>query len=321
MQINVYRISIAMKTIKCLLLLTFIQAGYLFAQHANFNTQKNWSLHKKEILFGLGATQFLGDLGGSYGIGRNYSLKDTDWPSTSIAGFFGFRYRFAPMFATTSSISIFGLRADDVHSEEPLRNARSLQFKSLCFEISQRLELIVYANEKFGSTFNLPGNYSKKNRSQQLYGFGGVGLLYFNPKAQNIEGDWVALRPLKTEGQSSSYSPLTLTLPVGLGFRWGLNNIWRMGVELSYVKTFSDYIDDVSTTYADPSNLSSSEAIYFSNPAAGNPAFVPGEKRGNPDQKDAYYNLNVFVSKNITYKDYGKQRKKYNLKSTGKFRV
>jgi hypothetical protein len=53
----------------------------------------------------------------------------------------------------------------------------------------------------------------------------------------------------------------------------------------------------------------------------GNPSFAPGEKRGDPRQKDAYYHLNVFVSKNITYKDYGKQRKKYNLKSTGKFRV
>lgn len=310
-----------MKNINRLLLLFFIPTGFIFAQHANFNTQKNWSLHKKEVIFGLGATQFNGDLGGSYGVGRNYSVKDIDWPSTGLAGFIGFRYRFAPMFATTSSLSVFGLRADDVHSEEPFRNARSLHFKSLCFEVSQRLELIIYANEKFGSTFNLPGNYSKKNRSQQLYGFGGVGLLYFNPKAQNQDGDWTALRPLKTEGQTKLYSPLTFTLPVGIGFRWGINNIWRMGVEVSYVKTFSDYIDDVSSTYVDPTIFTSPDAAFLSNPVTGNPAFAPGEKRGNSDQKDAYYHLNIFVSKNITYKDYGKQRKKYNLKSSGKFRV
>jgi hypothetical protein len=310
-----------MKNIKRFILLFFIPLGIIHAQHTNFNTQKNWSLHKKEVIFGLGATQFNGDLGGSYGVGRNYSMKDIDWPSTGLAGLIGFRYRFAPMFATTSSLSVFGLRADDEYSEEPFRNARSLQFKSLCFEVSQRLEFIVYSNEKFGSTFNLPGNYSKKNRSQQLYGFGGIGLLYFNPKAQNQDGEWVALRPLKTEGQAKSYSPLTFTVPVGVGFRWGLGNIWRMGVELSYVKTFSDYIDDVSTTYVDPSTFTSPETAFLSNPSAGNPSFAPGEKRGNSDQKDAYYHVNVFVSKNITYKDYGKQRKKYNLKSSGKFRV
>ena len=310
-----------MKNIKRFILLFFIPLGIIHAQHTNFNTQKNWSLHKKEVIFGLGATQFNGDLGGSYGVGRNYSMKDIDWPSTGLAGLIGFRYRFAPMFATTSSLSVFGLRADDEYSEEPFRNARSLQFKSLCFEVSQRLEFIVYANEKFGSTFNLPGNYSKKNRSQQLYGFGGIGLLYFNPKAQNQDGEWVALRPLKTEGQAKSYSPLTFTVPVGVGLRWGLGNIWRMGVELSYVKTFSDYIDDVSATYVDPSTFTSADAAFLSNPSAGNPSFAPGEKRGNSDQKDAYYHLNVFVSKNITYKDYGKQRKKYNLKSSGKFRV
>ena len=55
-------------------------ASSLFAQHTNFNTQRNWSLNKKEILFGLGATQFTGDLGGRNQIGKDYSLADIDLP-------------------------------------------------------------------------------------------------------------------------------------------------------------------------------------------------------------------------------------------------
>ena len=310
-----------MKNLKYLLLLIFIPAGFIYAQHANFNTQRNWSLHKKEVMFGLGATQFNGDLGGNVGVGRDFSLYDLDWPSTSMAGFIGYRFRFSPMFATSSTLSVFGLKADDKYSEEVVRNARSLQFKSLCVEFTQRIEFIFFANEKFGSTFNLPGNYSKKNRSQQIYAFTGAGVLYFNPKAQDQSGNWTALRPLKTEGQAKSYTPATIITPFGVGFRWGLNNLWRMGIEATYVKTFSDYIDDVSTTYANPIDLSTPEAVYFANPAVGNPSFAPGQKRGDSNQNDAYYHLNVFFSKNITYKDYGKQRKKYNLKSTGKFRV
>ncbi len=97
--------------------------------------------------------------------------------------------------------------------------------------------------------------------------------------------------------------------------------MWRVGLEMAYVKTFSDYVDDVSTIYANPSDLGSQMAIDLSNPTSGNPAFAPGEKRGDSNQKDAYYHVNLIVTRNLTYKDYGRQRKKYNLKSSGRYKV
>jgi hypothetical protein len=254
-------------------------------------------------------------------VGRDYSLKDIDIQATGFAGWLGYRQRFHPYFATTTSLCVFQLKGNDKWSEEPTRHIRSLNFQSLCFEVQQRIEFIFAANEKFGSMFNLPGNYSKKSRSQQYYVFAGIGMLYFNPKSEYIDGRMVALRPLKTEGQTAMYNPLTLTIPTGFGFRIGVSRMWRVGMELAYVKTFSDYIDDVSTTYANPSLLSSPEAVYFSNPVAGNPSFNPGEKRGDSDHKDAYYHMNLIVTRNLTYKDYGRQRKKYNLKSSGRFKV
>ena len=146
------------------------------------------------------------------------------------------------------------------------------------------------------------------------------GLCYFNPRAQDAEGNWTSLRKLRTEDQDQPYSPLTLTLPMGIGFRMGISKMWRVGIELAYVKTFTDYLDDVSTVYANPANLAP-EAEYFANPAVGNPSFDPGQKRGDPNQKDAYYHMNVVFTRNLTYKDYAKQRKKFNLKSTGKYKV
>jgi hypothetical protein len=67
-----------------------------FSQISNFNSQRNWSRNKKEIMFGLGATSFLGDLGGANQIGTDYSLKDIDFPSTGYGGMLGVRYRFQP---------------------------------------------------------------------------------------------------------------------------------------------------------------------------------------------------------------------------------
>lgn len=308
-----------------LILTTAITIAHLMvlAQHANFNSQRNWSLNKKELQFGIGATQFNGDLGGSVGEGRDYSIKDIDMQATGFAAWLGYRQRFHPLFATTSSLCFFQLKGNDNWSEEPTRYSRSLNFKSLCFEVQQRLEFIFASKELFGSIYNLPGNYSKKSRNFQSYIFSGLGLIYFNPKSEYIDGSMVALRPLKTEGQLEMYSPFSLTIPMGLGFRLGLDRMWRIGLELAYVKTFTDYIDDVSTTYADPKIFDNQQAVYFSNPTNGlNPSFKFGEKRGDSEHKDAYYHLNVIITRNITYNDYGRKRRKLNSKiSEGRYKI
>ncbi len=287
----------------------------LFGQHTNFNTQRNWSLNKKDLILGFGATQFTGDLGGMNRIGTDYSLADIDFPSTSFNFMFGYRYRFHPFFATTSVLNVGRVKGDDALTNEVVRESRNLHFRSILVEFSQRLDIILYANEKFGARYNLPGHQVAKNHNEQIYLFAGVGACYFNPEAM-LDNKWYKLDPLNTEGQGLDNGaretlPISLTIPMGIGFRMGLGRMWRIGFEASYVKTFTDYIDDVSTVYYDPSKLETTEAAHFSNPSVNNSNwFAPGQQRGD-NEKDAYYYLNFFVARNITYKDYAKQRKSY----------
>ena len=309
------------------ILFSIFSLTFLSAQHINFNSQKNWSLNKKEILFGFGATQFNGDLGGGATAGIDYSMKDIDWPSTGINGMIGFRYRFHPSFATTTKLSYFTLKGDDKLSEESIRNARNLNFKTGVFELQQRIEWIAFSVEKFSPTYSLPGKSKGKNKNQQYYLFTGLGAAYFNPKAE-YNGKVYNLRELKTEGQAKPYSPITLTSPMGVGVRFGLGTSWRFGIEASYVKTFSDYIDDVSTVYADPNSFSDPVTSILSNPSdlsvtVGNGFnwFGAGYQRGDSKQKDAFYQLNFVITRNITYKDYGRQRSKSISKSFGKYKV
>jgi len=314
-----------MKYISSLILL--LTTTIAFGQHTNFNTQRNWSLNKKEVMFGVGATQFLGDLGGRDRIGKDYSLADMDWPSTGIGGMVGFRYRFHPFWATTSSLNVGLLRGNDALTEEIIRQSRNLHFRSLVVEFHQRLEVILLANEKFGHRYGLSRHSKKmKDHNEQLYLFGGIGITYFNPKAQ-YNGAWTALRPLSTEGQGleggvKKTLPITATVPLGIGFRWGLNRMWRMGIEATYVKTFSDYIDDVSTEYYDADILAAEvgpEAAYLSNPSQQNTSwFGAGQQRGDK-QKDAYFYVNFIFVRNVTYKDYAKQRKANRWKGKYKF--
>jgi hypothetical protein len=81
--------------------------------------------------------------------------------------------------------------------------------------------------------------------------------------------------------------------------------MWRIGIEATYVKTFSDYIDDVSGFYYDPAILEaevSATSAALSNPSVTHPEwFNPGSKRGEPE-KDAYFYLNITFYKNLTYK-------------------
>jgi hypothetical protein len=102
---------------------------------------------------------------------------------------------------------------------------------------------------------------------------------------------------------------------MGFGFRLGLGAQWRIGLEATYNMVFSDYIDDVSTTCGNPANFSDPIAQYFVNPSdpsitqvGGQNWFAPGQQRGDEGQRDSYYRLNIVLARNITYKDYGRQR-------------
>ncbi len=315
-----------------IVLLFILTLGSSWAQRINFNTQRNWSLNKKELIIKLGPTQFLGDLGGADAANYDYSLKDWDWKALGINAGVGYRYRFHPRMATTSSLSYIMLRGDDKYSEENIRFQRNLHFRTSMIELQQRIEFILFSVEKFAPTYNLPGARGGKSRNQQYYVFGGIGATYFSPKAKYTDGSWVALRPLKTEGQAKPYSPIAFTVPAGVGFRFGLGTQWRIGLEATYNMVFSDYIDDVSTVYADPNSFGDPVAAYLSNPSdpsitvgvpngsvGGFNWFGAGYQRGDNKQRDSYYRLNIVLAKNITYKDYGRQRiKTTDIKPTGK---
>jgi len=292
------------------LLLVLSLADNVLGQASNFNNMsRNWSKNKKEILFGFGATNFLGDLGGKNRIGTDYSLVDLDLPATSWGVLLGYRYRYRPRFATTTMVNFGRLRGNDAFTQEVIRRSRNLHFRSPILSISQRLEWIVYANEQIGGRYRIPGIRRMPDRNNQFYLFGGVGLAYFNPKAK-YQNQWIALRPLSTEGQGldggpDPYKRYTLIIPMGAGLRFALGKQWRLGLEATFTMTFSDYIDDVHGVYYDRNSLQQqkgSEAAYFSNPAFENAHWFSTNMQRGDEQRDSYVYLNVVLYRNVTYK-------------------
>jgi hypothetical protein len=295
------------KSIHVVATLFLFMGQYALAQPSNFNTSKNWALHKKEVYFGLAASQFQGDVGGGPTEGRQKTMLDINFRSTRFAGHVGYRYRFHPMFATKTHLNVGMLHGDDALSKDEIRFNRNLHFRTIIVELSQQLEFILWSNEQVGRRYNIPGLKGYRNKSDQIYVFAGVGVAYFNPKAQ-YNGSWVALRPLGTEGQNfddgpKKYLPVTVTIPFGIGFKVGIGRTWKFGMEVTYHKTFTDYMDDVSTVYYDQGALAAQDqmAADVANPTYRPDWFYSGAQRGNDKDKDAFFFTNVTLIKNITY--------------------
>jgi hypothetical protein len=136
-----------------------------------------------------------------------------------------------------------------------------------------------------------------------LYLYSGIAVFHFNPWAFDIEGEKVFLKPLSTEGQGlpqypdqKPYQLTQFSLPLGGGLRYALTESITIGIEISQRKTFTDYLDDVSTHYVDREVLLNArgpkavEMAYRGNQASGSPVYpAHGEQRGTPSEMDWYY--------------------------------
>lgn len=178
---------------------------------------------------------------------------------------------------------------------------RNLSFKSVVAEFSAQIELNF-----------LPFVAGDTKTPFTPYIFGGFGIFKFNPKAYVdagtytingtnyivTNGGWYALMPLGTEGQGTTgyperkkYSLTNFSIPFGLGFKFNIANGVGFGLEWGMRPTFTDYLDDVSTTYAEPLVLRSEftdVAAVLSDRSIGSTEPNVDRQRGNSTNKDWY---------------------------------
>ncbi|HYG04477.1 MAG TPA: outer membrane beta-barrel protein [Chryseosolibacter sp.] len=186
------------------------------------------------------------------------------------------------------------------------RVERNLHFRSSNWEVNMTAAVSLIPN---GSRF-----YQRPGIN--LHAFIGVGMLHFNPKAE-YQGEWHALAPLETEGVK--YSRFQPVIPFGLGARIKVDPFFNVLIEGGYRKTFTDYLDDVSSTrYPDPAILKSdlSRALSDRRPEIGTQPSRPTEvgKRGNPANDDGYFIMNVTLQYYMPTEIFRTQRKLYTQK-------
>jgi len=237
-----------------------------------------------------GIANYEGDLQG-----KRFALSNTftnPYPAVGL----GLSYNLSNRIIARFVVNYLRLGADDKNNEPGIGiNRRNLNFKTNIFE------------GQLGAEYNL---LDLSVRSFTPYVFAAVAIYHFNPYSTDTLGNKVFLKPLSTEGQGLAeypnrkpYALTQLAIPFGGGVKLALTDKLQVGIELGLRKLFTDYLDDVSTSYVDSATLFATkgpQAVAFAyrgneiHGAAGYPA--EGSQRGSPKNKDWYYTASFRIS-------------------------
>jgi hypothetical protein len=187
-----------------------------------FRFEDPWS-----VAIHAGPTQYFGEL---------YSLWKYDegiQPDFNI-GLTG-RYTFGTNLKARMDLSFYQISGQDVLADPvSMRIPRNLNFRARNFEAAMLIEYY-YKPVKL---------YNHSRHFLNPYIFAGIGLSSNNPYG-NYRGQWVALRPLQTEGEA--YPGIIVTFPMGVGVKYKLNPWVDLTLEANYRFTNTDYLDDISS--------------------------------------------------------------------------
>jgi hypothetical protein len=253
----------------------------------------------------------IGVLGGvSYYLG---DLNTTHFFQPSPAAGLVIRKNIDERFSYKAEALYLTLQSDERDSEDIIAADRGLHFRSSVLELSGQLE------------FNfLPYESGNPLYTWTPFIYTGISIFHHNPQAENINGEWVNLQELGTEGQGTTlfsdrkeYSLIQFAIPMGGGVKIAVNKSFNIILEYGARKTFTDYLDDVSTTFVggngDPYPIEmTDEAIEMSDPISllyPDLTHSKGDQRGSTNDKKDWYSfagitLSFKLNNNTTGCDY-----------------
>lgn len=250
--------------------------------------------------------------------------NDKFFESRGLKGSAGIITRFTPHEVVTFRLSAqYGqLEGDDKWYEDqndPLR--RDLNFTSTLWDFTGAAE------------FNLNSIPQGQRSGVSPFVFIGASVFKYNPMSvfnydpnsaianfpginyatlENRDGEEIELQPLGTEGQETTefneierYALTQVAIPVGLGFKFKMNHKWTLGLEYGARITFTDYLDDVSGSYVEPTRLQAQYGAMSAAMSVRTPTIdeitIEGTPRGDDSSNDLYGIFGV----TFTYRIYG----------------
>ena len=280
-----------------------VMAQYYFYDNNSYDTPLMF-----EIGGSLGVMNCLTDIGGKKGLGKKF-VKDLNIGNNQFNGsvYLSAIYKEAVglrVEGTFGQVKAYDSILKSVQSTTPRYN-RNLSFTSKISELSVVAEfypLFLFIN--WASRDDYPPRYSP-------YLLAGVAYFSFKPQTV-LNGKIVDLQPLSTEGQGFAeypnrkpYKLQQISYPVGIGMKYEVSSSLNLRGEFLYRFTATDYLDDLSTRYINPSLFANyftgtqlANAVALNDRRNKNNPEYPinpkgGQIRGNPKNNDAYFSFNI----------------------------
>ena len=252
---------------------------------------QNAIVQEGEFGVGLGAAHYFGDLNTRAHLNR---------PKPAATLFF--RKNFGNYIALRVGATFAQLGYSDIYNDqnETMRR-RNLSFNTNVWELGLQGDFNFY---RF-----MPG---EPDFRWTPYVTLGASIFNYDPYAY-LNGEKHFLRPLATEGQgldtsrAQPYSSMSFAIPFGVGIKYSINERINLGFEIVHRFTNTDYLDDVSTTYADktlfpPNPDGTPSAAYLLSDRSyetGEPIGIKGRERGNSKNKDQFVTAMFYISFNL----------------------
>jgi hypothetical protein len=277
------------------------------AQYFYSNEKYYYNSFAAEAGVSIGLMNALTDLGGNKGTGKPF-IKDLNLRSSQLCsgGYIAVNYKDAvtlKLEGTFGKLTGYDSILKNVKASTFGRYERNLSFQTKITDFMLAAEIHpLFFKTDWGN--NEPPKISP-------YAVFGIGFFSFNPQAK-LNGQWIDLQPLRTEGQGFTeypdnkiYKLKQINIPIGMGFRYEISSVFNTRIELVHRILRTDYLDDVSTKYINPSLFSAhlpaglaalSKQLYDRrgelNP---NVPSATNNKRGDSKDNDTYFSLQIKV--------------------------
>ncbi|KAA2245303.1 hypothetical protein F0L74_04890 [Chitinophaga agrisoli] len=245
--------------------------------------------------------QYVGELGLSVGGAQYFGDLNPRAAINTVKPAFGVYYRkyLNDYVGVRAHLRYARLGYSDIYNDNEFQRRRNLSFNTDVYELDLQGDFNFFRFE--------PGSYRYRFTP---YFTGGAGLFYYNPFAY-LNGKKYYLQPLRTEGQGTAeypdrkpYSLVSYAFLLGGGFKYNVSRSVNIGVELLYRFAQTDYLDDVSKTYAGanlfPTKPNGENTVAYllqdRSYATGDPIGVAGRQRGNSRDKDQFVSLEFTIS-------------------------
>ncbi len=231
----------------------------------------------------VGAVHYLGDLN---------PKAQLDRPGYYLGGLF--KYSFSDYIALGMQINFGKISYADSLNTSAFEKTRNLNFESTIADLHLLSEFNFFRFQT--------GNFKHRWTPYISTGF---GIMYYRPYTY-YNGNQYFLNELGTEGEWTSeysyrrYQKLAAVIPVGFGIKYWIRPGFNFAIELNQKFTFTDYLDDVSSTYVGEDKFifnNQHDVSYFiqdrSIEVLDDPIGIEGRQRGTATDRDRYIGLQI----------------------------